>query len=345
VINNAANMIELDWRASTGAGANNGGLTLWINGVQKANITGVDNDTRRIDRIRLGAVSGVDTGTRGTYYFDAFESRRMTYIGPSEPSEPSLLHHFTVDSITGTIYAGTPFSVRITAHDQFGNIFNSYTSQAMLSDTTGTISPTTTGSFVSGVWSGNVAIGQAGTGVTITVSSGGVIGVSNAFNVLATPTTPTEIRINCWEDAHQSPVLVTTTNPGALNATDGNWTEFKYDDRPFPAVFAGVNEENYGLPVMRFYATGVPNGEYEVFANLYTGTRTLKYYFGYQESAPKANSIDVTGGGSAAYEFREVSIGKVVISNSVFNIYVRDADLLVGSYPYFGWAWIRLVSQ
>jgi hypothetical protein len=29
----------------------------------------------------LGAISGLDSGTRGTYYFDAFESRRQTYIG------------------------------------------------------------------------------------------------------------------------------------------------------------------------------------------------------------------------------------------------------------------------
>ena len=63
-------------------GANDGGLTLWIDGTQKANLTGADNDTRRIDRVRLGAASGIDTGTRGTYYFDAFESRRQTYIGP-----------------------------------------------------------------------------------------------------------------------------------------------------------------------------------------------------------------------------------------------------------------------
>ncbi|HKY53508.1 MAG TPA: Ig-like domain-containing protein, partial [Anaerolineales bacterium] len=26
----------------------------------------------------------IDTGTRGTYYFDAFESRRQTYIGPAD---------------------------------------------------------------------------------------------------------------------------------------------------------------------------------------------------------------------------------------------------------------------
>ncbi|HLO14017.1 MAG TPA: hypothetical protein VK206_04250 [Anaerolineales bacterium] len=81
-ISDAPHSIEIYWRAATSAGANNGGLTLWIDGLQKADLTGVDNDTRRVDRARLGAVTGVDSGTRGTYYFDAFESRRQTYIGP-----------------------------------------------------------------------------------------------------------------------------------------------------------------------------------------------------------------------------------------------------------------------
>jgi hypothetical protein len=79
-ISDAPHSIEVDWRASTGA--NNGGLTLWIDGTQQADLTGVDNDTRRIDRAMLGALAGIDGGTRGTYYFDAFESRRQTYIGP-----------------------------------------------------------------------------------------------------------------------------------------------------------------------------------------------------------------------------------------------------------------------
>jgi hypothetical protein len=81
-ISDAPHSIELDWRAATAAGANNGGLTLWIDSVQQADLTGVDNDTRRVDRARLGALSGIDAGTRGTYYFDAFVSRRQTYIGP-----------------------------------------------------------------------------------------------------------------------------------------------------------------------------------------------------------------------------------------------------------------------
>jgi RHS repeat-associated protein/CSLREA domain-containing protein len=81
-ITDASHSMEVDWRAASAAGANDGALTLWIDGNQLADLTGVDNDTWRIDRDRLGAISGVDTGTRGTYYLDAFESRRTSYIGP-----------------------------------------------------------------------------------------------------------------------------------------------------------------------------------------------------------------------------------------------------------------------
>lgn len=81
-ISDASHSIEIDWRAASAGGANNEGLALWIDGVLRANLTNVDNDTRRIDRGRIGAVAGIDSGTRGTYYFDSFESRQETYIGP-----------------------------------------------------------------------------------------------------------------------------------------------------------------------------------------------------------------------------------------------------------------------
>ena len=74
--------VELDWNAATGIGANNGSLTLWIDGVQSAFLSAIDNDTRRIDSIQIGAVADLDASTRGTYYVDAFESRRLSYIGP-----------------------------------------------------------------------------------------------------------------------------------------------------------------------------------------------------------------------------------------------------------------------
>lgn len=96
-ISDSSHFIEVDWQAATAAGANNGSLTLWIDGAQQANLSGVNNDTWRIDRARLGAVSGIDSGTRGTYYFDAFEARRQSYIGPASgastppPTTPTLV--------------------------------------------------------------------------------------------------------------------------------------------------------------------------------------------------------------------------------------------------------------
>jgi hypothetical protein len=81
-ISDAPHFVEFDWMAASGVGTNDGYMTFWIDGSQVANLTGVNNPSQRIEQARLGAVNGVDTGTRGTYYFDAFESRRQTYIGP-----------------------------------------------------------------------------------------------------------------------------------------------------------------------------------------------------------------------------------------------------------------------
>ena len=109
----------------------------------------------------------------------------------------------------------------------------------------------------------------------------------------------TGIRINCWEDDHQDPVLTTTTDPTDLGETDGLWTEFLYTpSRPYPSLLAGADEENNGLPVMRFYTSGIPNGQYEVIANLYTNTagRDMRYYYGYTPGDPKEYSVDTVGG-------------------------------------------------
>ncbi len=81
-ISNGPHPLEIDWRAATAAGANNGGITLWIDGVQQADISNVDNDTHRVDRARLGAVAGLDAGISGTCFFDDFVSGRQNYIGP-----------------------------------------------------------------------------------------------------------------------------------------------------------------------------------------------------------------------------------------------------------------------
>jgi len=157
------------------------------------------------------------------------------------------------------------------------------------------------------------------------------------------------LRVNCWEDDQQDPVLPTTTNGGDVSATDGEWTEFWYlnGSRPHPTVFAAVDEqEQYGLGVMRFYTSTIPNGEYQVIANLYTSSesgRVMRYYYGYTPGDPEEFYVDVSGGVGGADEHEEYDLGTVDITDGNFEIYVQDADLQSGAYPYFGWGWIRLV--
>jgi hypothetical protein len=79
---NDVHLIAVNWYAATGDGDNNGSLRLWTEDGLISMITGVDNDTRRIDTVRLGAIAGIDNGTRGTIFFYRFESRRLTYVEP-----------------------------------------------------------------------------------------------------------------------------------------------------------------------------------------------------------------------------------------------------------------------
>ena len=74
--------IEVDWRASSASGANDGGLTWWVDGTQKGSTSSVDNDTHRIDRVlvRFGGNAAI-SGASGTVCYDAFESHRSDYIG------------------------------------------------------------------------------------------------------------------------------------------------------------------------------------------------------------------------------------------------------------------------
>ncbi len=74
-------VLEIDFRAASGPGGNDGGLTLWIDGVEMGSLQGIDNDTRTVDFVRLGVID-VSAVVIGTIYFDGFASGRTEYIGP-----------------------------------------------------------------------------------------------------------------------------------------------------------------------------------------------------------------------------------------------------------------------
>lgn len=110
-ISDAPHMIEVDWQSGT-----SGSLAWWIDEVVQPAPATIDNSARRIDRVQLGAVAAVDQTTVGTLFFDAFESRRSTYIGP-------MTGQLAVRSIT---YDYDPL-YRLTAADYDDGTFFHYT--------------------------------------------------------------------------------------------------------------------------------------------------------------------------------------------------------------------------
>jgi uncharacterized protein YkwD len=80
-ITNVPHVVEIDWKRSSAPGANDGAFQMWIDGTSVASLSGLDNSLSAVDFVRLGALS-VKSGATGAMYWDAFESRRQTYIGP-----------------------------------------------------------------------------------------------------------------------------------------------------------------------------------------------------------------------------------------------------------------------
>jgi hypothetical protein len=99
--------------------------------------------------------------------------------------DPGALDHFTFASITSPQTAGTPFSITITAVDLYGNIVTTYSGPNTLTTLTGPISPTSTTAFSNGVWTGQITLTRATTGVTVTTASSTKSGITNSFDVIA----------------------------------------------------------------------------------------------------------------------------------------------------------------
>jgi hypothetical protein len=80
-LSDAEHAIELDWKKATAPGAGDGHLQIWLDGTSVASLTGLDNASFFVDRVRFG-VPAVRASSWGTVYFDRFVSRRSSYIGP-----------------------------------------------------------------------------------------------------------------------------------------------------------------------------------------------------------------------------------------------------------------------
>lgn len=74
---NNGHAFRLQWRAASSATAADGVLSLQIDQNEAVATAPLTNGNLRVERALLGAVTGVDSGTRGTVYFDEFLSTRQ----------------------------------------------------------------------------------------------------------------------------------------------------------------------------------------------------------------------------------------------------------------------------
>jgi len=104
-ITDAPHYVEVYVKHATSSSANNGILTLWIDGVQKQTITDLDlYDRGQPELVQLGAPFGAPADTSGTLYLDEFVFRDDgTEIGPvAAAGQPAILRTQFVPTGAGT---------------------------------------------------------------------------------------------------------------------------------------------------------------------------------------------------------------------------------------------------
>ncbi len=96
----------------------------------------------------------------------------------------SPVDHFDISALRSTVTAGQQVAVTVTAKKVDETVAGDYTGTVTLSDLSGSIQPTMTGSFTAGVWTGNVTMTKAYINDSITAGVGTYIISSNSFDVV-----------------------------------------------------------------------------------------------------------------------------------------------------------------
>jgi len=104
--------------------------------------------------------------------------------------------HFSWGQIAATRFVNTPFAVTLQARNLTNGIFTNFTGTVFLDSSNGVaVSPTVSGNFVQGSWTGTVVVAQPITNLVLRANDGlGHLGLANSINVLALP--PLTLRIS-----------------------------------------------------------------------------------------------------------------------------------------------------
>lgn len=80
------NLIRLVWAASTGPGNDDGYLLMYINTNLKDIVSGIDNDTKVVDRILVGAPSNIHSSIYGILTMDDIRWADEAFLLPNQPT-------------------------------------------------------------------------------------------------------------------------------------------------------------------------------------------------------------------------------------------------------------------
>ena len=97
--------------------------------------------------------------------------------------------HFTWSPIPSPRFVNTPFAVTIQAQDLNNGVLNNFTGTAILGTTNGVaVTPSVSGNFVQGVWTGSVVISKTASNLVLQANDGlGHFGLANPINVINLP--------------------------------------------------------------------------------------------------------------------------------------------------------------
>jgi hypothetical protein len=101
----------------------------------------------------------------------------------------SAFDHFVWNPIPSPRFVNTPFAVTIRAQNLTNGIFTNFTGIAILGSTNGVaVTPSVSGNFVQGAWTGAVVISQTGSNLVLQADDGlGHFGLANPINVINLP--------------------------------------------------------------------------------------------------------------------------------------------------------------
>ncbi len=272
--------------------------------------------------------------------------------------------HFAISQISSSQTVDGSFSIIVTAKDAYNHTVTSFTGPVSLSVATGNISPETSGTFTSGVWTGDVTVNTAAESQTITASDGTRTGTSISFTVNpATITTTTTVTSN--------PTITYSYNVKTVQLSATVIASQPVNSGGVTFTVKDANGNTVGSPAL----TGISNGQatvtYSIPANQavgsytivadYTGSNTANYLFQPGSSNPNHNgtltitpetyttNTSVTSSPTVAYSasdrtvqlsarigsYQSVNVGTVTFTvksgNTVVGIPVTSATVVSGT--------------